>query len=184
MDVRVWVGCLAHYNNGDLVGEWVDAAEAGAWTCPKKNPDDVYINCEETWVMDHEIPGVSGEMDPMTAVKWAEVFAQVEDHQADGFAAWLKWTEHENPADDSYSTFEDQYRGAWDSEREYAMEFGTETLIDPFVHSAKSVGGRYGQAPGIDDAADEIIRYFDWDSYTRDLFQQGFHYESGHVFTD
>ena len=185
MDVRVWVGCLAHYNNGDLVGEWVDAAEAGAWTCPKKNPNDIYINCEEYWVMDHEIPGVSGEVSPMTAVKWAEVFAEVDEDKADAFTAWIKWREFDNPGEINAREFEDQYRGHWDSEEAYGTEFACETLIDPFVATAKSMSGPYERAPGYDETAQEIINFFDFARYSRELFQHhGYHFDGGHVFSE
>lgn len=122
MDVRVWVGCLAHYNNGDLIGEWLDASEAGDWVCPRKDPSDVYLNCEETWVMDHEIPGVNGEMDPMTAVKWAGVFAEVEDYEADAFAAWMGM-ETRQPDDDTYTRFRDAYHGEWAKPEDHAWSF-------------------------------------------------------------
>lgn len=121
-DVRVWVGCLAHYNNGDLIGAWLDASEAGEWKCPRYNPSDVYINCEETWIFDHEIPGVRGEMDPMTAVKWGEVFGVVPQYDADAFAAWLGHSDIDGPSDDLYLRFEDAYHGTWESPEAHASE--------------------------------------------------------------
>jgi antirestriction protein len=185
MNVRVWVGCLAHYNNGDLIGEWVDATDAGDWVCPKRNPDDIYINCEEYWVMDHEIPGVNGEMDPVTAVKWGELFADVDDDKADGFTAWVKWRGFTSPGEIDPAHFEDEYRGAWDSEKDYAMETAGELLHDQALALAKSLDtGRYSPGHGLTELIEELIRYFDWDQYARELFMQGHHFEDGHVFSD
>lgn len=129
MDVRVWVGCLAHYNNGDLIGEWVDAADADDWVCPRANPDDVYINCEEYWVMDHEVPGVSGEMSPSDAGLWADVFSRVEEYEEDAFVAWLKLEGR-----DVRSINVDEFRGAYAGEHDSDEAFAQD-MADEFVES-------------------------------------------------
>jgi antirestriction protein len=124
MDLQVWVGCLAHYNNGDLIGEWVDASDAPAWVCPKKNPNDIYINCEETWIRDHEIPWVRGEMDPVTAGKWAEAVAWVEEHQVEAFTAWLQHVVDGDIDLDEVTedNFMDAYQGQYEKPEDHAYE--------------------------------------------------------------
>ena len=86
---RVWIGCLACYNAGRLVGKWVDAIEAG-----DKTPADIHDNAttllslesrdggsphEELWCMDHENFGglLTGECSPMTAQEIAEVIEKL-----------------------------------------------------------------------------------------------------------
>lgn len=63
---RVWIGCLACYNAGSLVGKWYDAENAGEVT-----PGDLHghpSSHEELWVFDLEgFPRAAGEMSPLTA---------------------------------------------------------------------------------------------------------------------
>ncbi len=181
MDIKVWVGCLAHYNNGDLIGAWMDAEDAPTWVCPQRNPDDIYINCEETWVMDHEIPGVSGEMDPMTAGKWAEVFAEIDEDQADAFRAYLSQSDETNPSDELVEAFRASYRGEWDSERAFALNYFEEmhgTTVDEYMPDHYSgYGHKVKRIPEV------FTDHFDWDSYARELFSD-FSMVNGHVFSD
>lgn len=44
---RVWVGCLACYNGGALVGAWVDAVDAPEYV-PPRHRSDVCLSCGET----------------------------------------------------------------------------------------------------------------------------------------
>lgn len=181
MEVRVWVGCLAHYNNAILSGAWVEASKAGEWTCPLADPDDIYANCEETWVMDQEIPGVDGEMDPMTAVKWAEVFAELDDDQAEAFAAFLAHADHPAPSDDLHDRFQSCYRGEWGSERDYAMNHFEEMYghyADEEIETGRC-GIKEKRVPEV------FTQYFDWDHYAHELFRHhGYTYDKGHVFEE
>ena len=52
---RVWPACLNCYNNGRLVGQWVDCADAAYVTLEQLHegaggPDE---GCEEIWCVDH-----------------------------------------------------------------------------------------------------------------------------------
>ena len=89
--VRAWVGCLGCYNNGDLVGEWIDGAEcadlveAGLTYRPDVAglPSEICKRCgaEEFWVMDHEgLPAavLSGECSPSQFADLAEAWETVE----------------------------------------------------------------------------------------------------------
>lgn len=180
MDIRVWVGCLAHYNSGELIGEWVDGAAAPGWRCPKYNPNDIYVTCEETWIFDHEIPGVRGEMDPNTAAEWAEALAEVDDDQTQAWRAFMGWADTEEPAK-MVTRFRESYRGEWDSERAYAMHVFEEfygEMVDEEMEISYS-GRKVKRIPEI------FTQYFDWDSYADEMFQHyGYHFEGGHVFED
>lgn len=118
---RVWVGCLACYNAGRLIGEWFDAD-----SCPQDEDEfndaipghvgmaarDGYPH-EELWVMDHENSPVDGEYSPMAAAEYAEWLDGLEDDQVDAFRAWLKGTsrDFDNTA---VSDFEDAYVGTYE----------------------------------------------------------------------
>lgn len=181
--VQVWVGCMAHYNNGDLIGQWVDATDAPDWKCPRYNPNDVYINCEETWIYDHEIPGVKGEMSPTTAGQWGEAFADLDDDAVDAFAAYLKHAETDDDpsAENLIGKFKEAFRGAWDSERDFAMQEFEEMygdVVDEMIDT-HHYGRPYRRVPEV------FTEHFDWDSYTESIFQHGdYTLVDGYVFMD
>src|SRR5699024_12313422 len=82
---RAWVGCLACYNEGDLVGQWYDAED-----CAEVTPAQLHghpTDHEELSVMDHEGIPVTGEMDPMTAAQWDRVLTSVPEHQQEALFA-------------------------------------------------------------------------------------------------
>ena len=68
---RVWVGCLACYNAGDLTGEWREPYLAPDWACGRPGH-------EETWIFDHEGFGPAGEMSPAEAAALDEWMSGVE----------------------------------------------------------------------------------------------------------
>lgn len=152
---RVWIGCLACYNEGRLVGDWFDAATADEVTLADVHEGSGldYAECEELWVFDHENIPVRGEMDPLTAAAWGRCLTEVDDHLRPALCAWVESGDYvaEGTGDlPSISDFEERYCGAWDSFREYAEQLADDT----------------GLLEGIPE---EIANYFDWDSWTRDL---------------
>lgn len=145
-----WVGCLACYNAGDLVGKWVPATTAGDTT-----PEDIHGRAtthEELWVMDHEGLPIRGECSPTRAQQVAEHLAEVDEWQRDAFRAWWASGDYTADSDDlpDLSDFEERYAGEWHTFRHYA-----ESLADDI--------GLLAEVP------DEIAAYFDWDAWTRDL---------------
>lgn len=85
---RVWIGCLSCYNEGRLVGEWVDATNAGDLT-----PNDLHgipTTHEELWVFDLEgFPSGTGEMSPTAAAPWGELYEEVGETQWPALLAWV-----------------------------------------------------------------------------------------------
>ena len=82
-DPEVWVGCMACYNGGNLIGEWVDATEAA----DLPETADVFANCrarlhEEFWCYDHQgFEGLlDGECSPSEAQAIAEAANDIEDY--------------------------------------------------------------------------------------------------------
>ena len=89
---RAWVGCLGCYNNGDLVGEWIDGAECadlvGVGLAIIASDEDGHrgelcprCGSDEFWVMDHEgLPTavLSGECSPIHFAELAEAWEAVE----------------------------------------------------------------------------------------------------------
>lgn len=163
----VWIGCLACYNDGRLVGEWFPAESAGDVTTqqvhdvgngPTVNAGG-YVGMgwdesphEELWIFDHEGMPIRGECSPMEAQKWGELIDSVDEWQRSAFLAWVANGDYCHGGDGmpDVSDFEDSYAGEWDSFREYA-----ENLADDI--------GLLSEVP------DELAAYFDWDAWTRDL---------------
>ena len=147
--MRVWVGCLSCYNDGRLVGSWVDATEAAEFV-PCDRP-----GCEEWWVFDTDgLPGL-GECSPDEAQRYAKTVQACVEGTGAPSAAVFAYLEnmHGSPGDMSaLDSFEDAYCGEWKSRGEYAEDL------------AESAGyvSQLGDAP--------LAHYIDWDAWTRDLF--------------
>ena len=155
-NLRVWVGCLACYNDGRLLGRWVDAIDAGDLTSadihqdaiePSFTVDDngtvhdgIYGFHEELWCMDVDDPTglfLSGEMSPCEASRIAEGADRLEGEGIDAaaFAAFLS-NEGETfaTADDTHlDRFQDAYSGEYDSEEDYAQELAADLGYDAGV---------------------------------------------------
>ena len=148
---RAWVGCLACYNDGRLVGDWFDAVAADEVTTY-----DIHGRAsshDEMWVMDHENIPVKGEMSPADAAAWGQVYTEVGPEHWPALCAWVESGSYvaEGTGDlPSISDFEESYCGAWESFEDYAREV------------ADLIGL-------LTDVPEKIANYFDWDSWTRDL---------------
>lgn len=127
---EVWVGCLACYNAGRLVGQWYEAAEAGEVT-PEQLHEGKLTQLEardggspheELWVMDHQGFGglLTGECSPMEAQRLAEVIGELEEANlpVEAFAAWLQGEANSGAVSD----FGDVFQGIYDSERDFAQQ--------------------------------------------------------------
>lgn len=169
---RVWMGCLACYNAGNLVGEWVDASTAADcvsdpdWCVGVHGPvlaaDEPVSSHEEWWVMDHEGLPISGECSPATAQAWGELLDQVGEDLRGAFLAWVECGNYSQDVDGLplVSDFEEAYEGEWSSRRDFAEE-----LAD-----------NYGYAPTDNDVStNPLRRYIDWDSWTHDLFMMDYY---------
>lgn len=151
---RVWIGCLACYNNGHLVGDWFNATVADEVTVADVHgaqpPQGTH---EEIWVFDTDaMPGPAEEMSPQEAAQRAQRLAEVAEDDRDAFAAWWASGDH---VEDSVglpvaSDFEERFCGTWGSFRGYAEHLADETGL-------------------LNEAPDEVARYFDWAGWIRDL---------------
>jgi antirestriction protein len=161
---RVWIGCLACYNGGKLVGEWRDADTAGDVT-----PDEIHghpTTHEELWVMDTENAptGYAREMSPTEAQEVAARLADIGD-DADAFAAWCD-NNGESVTTADPDDFRDAFAGTWPSFGDYAWELAEDLGIFTVTPS------RYGDPVTLAD--DHPLRaYFDHDSWSRDLILGG-----------
>jgi len=114
---RVWVGCVACHELGNLVGEWVDAVGC-----------EEFVPCDrdgyghgDRWVFDTENLPI-GECSPDEASRVAgEALACAEATGAPLGAVWAYWEDrHGYP--DALDSFEESWAGEWDSAADYAAD--------------------------------------------------------------
>lgn len=147
-----YIACLFCYNSGHLVGDWFDAIDADQVTLADvhRGTDRLTRQCEELWVMDHEGLPVSSEMSPMDAAVWAREITSVADFLQPAYFAWIKGSGYSDPDEPCIDDFEERYCGEWDDFAEYAHQLVDEIGL-------------------LIDVPEEVSRYFNWDSWTRDL---------------
>jgi hypothetical protein len=125
-ELRVWVGCLACYNDGRLHGEWMEPADGAEWACERAGH-------EETWVFDHEgfAGTLTGECSPMAAAELAEVLADiVDDGNLHAFGAFVShvwgadYAARDWPA--TVEAFRDAFHGEHPSGAAFAEELAYE----------------------------------------------------------
>lgn len=163
-DRRVWIGCLAAYNAGKLHGEWIESEGMGVEDLQAEvdrilaaSPEP---GAEEYFIADHEgYEGLLKGEPSLDEVADAEAalmaLSPADDEQIEAFAAYVaNLGSSTDSLEDMVSGFEDAYLGVWDSERDYA-----EYLID-----------ETGELR--DDSL--LARYFDYDTFTRDLFMSDY----------
>lgn len=135
----IWVGCLACYNDGRLVGEWLEPDDVdGLSTDEVRNlihkevpAPNAQGFCEEVWVFDHEGFGglLKGECSPWEAAEVAKFI----DTRLDGsenlpaFVAWRSMSYADAELDDDLvEVFRNEYNGRWESAEAWAHEYLTE----------------------------------------------------------
>lgn len=171
---EVWVGCLACYNAGRLIGQWYDALEAGELTPEQLHEGrlaqlearDGGSPHEELWVMDHQGFGglLTGECSPMEAQRLAEVIGELEDANlpVEAFAAWLQGEANSGAVSD----FGDVFQGVWDSEEDFARQMSEDI----------------GDTGSVPEGAAWLLQYVDWERVARDLMMDfGSEHVSGGV---
>lgn len=159
-----WVGCLGCYNNGALVGKWLEGESCadleaaglariethGDYTAPR------CVRCggDEFAVLDHENYGdlLDGECSVPEAQAVARAIATIETRCFDVVAVAAFASNHHLDIasfDEWVSDFEDSYIGEMSLD-EYAAQHIEDT----------------GMLSGVPDS---VARYFDYEAFARDL---------------
>ena len=175
---KAWVGCLGCYNNGSLIGKWLDGESCadlegaglakiethGDYTAPR------CVRCggDEFWVMDHEGYGdlLGGECSALEAQGVALAIAAIEDEGLD-IVAVAAYAANMSLDLAVFDEWKDDYEDA------YIGEYKIEDYAVQFVEDC-------GLLQGV---ADSVASYFDYESYGRDLILGGDIWEhEGHLF--
>jgi antirestriction protein len=149
MSCRIYVACLASYNNGILYGRWIDAdlgsdhIEEETQAMLAASPTE---GAEEWAIHDHEgFPqGSVGEYASFETV--AEIAEAIEEHGEAYTVALYYYGTHEA----ALEAVTDNYRGCYRSKEDYAAEI-LEELED------------------LDRVPKHLRNYIDFETYARDL---------------
>lgn len=160
LEPKVWIGCLAAYNEGHLHGKWVDAARdvdelwADVFTIVRSSPA---LFAEEHFIADHEGFGAIriGEYEPMERV--AALAKLVQEH-GEPFGVWLSWS-GEDDLDQASEKFSESYIGHFDDENALEQHIMEEQCLEPILDEALK------DVPGWMHTYVE----FDIEAYVRDL---------------
>lgn len=160
---RIYVACLAAYNAGRLHGRWIDADqsaediydEVNAMLAASPKP-----SAEEWAIHDYEGFGELRLSEWESFERVAAIAAGIAEH-GEAFSAWLSYDPSQDVAD--MQSFEDAYRGEWDSLRNYAENYADEVGM---YDAAEKAGFSYVTV--------------DLDMLTRDLEIELYTVESGH----
>ena len=151
---RIYIACLASYNNGILHGDWIDLdgiqdieefIENIMLTAPV--PD-----AEEWAVHDHEYCGSLSEYPGMTAlISISEAYQKCEARRID-WEAFTAFCDHhgEEPTEDQICKYEDGYAG-----RDQSLESWCEGFLE-----------ETGQ---LESVPQNLRFYFNFQAYARDL---------------
>ena len=164
--MRIWVGCLACYNAGELIGEWIDVAETAE---DELTPEFIHgrdTSHEELWVTDFEgfEDLIDGEGSVSLFYSAAELFREAEESYVGvpALVAWLKfeglnWDDHRAVIED----FKERYVGEYDSGADCAEGELAEIYAD------------------VIEALPESLRYrIDWDGVWTDMRASGEYFEA------
>lgn len=181
---RVWIGCLASYNAGRLIGEWVDATDVGemnecrarvaklAVAAAKEAGEyPVYFGePEEFYVGDYDDFGVLGRQlgEYPNYETVAKIGALVEEYGAE-FIAYVDVCELDLDEVDE-DDFQAARRHEWPSEKDFAESVVRE-LGWGGVPSQTVV---YSEWPKVElNPIEELIPHLDMESIAREMFRHG-----------
>ena len=158
-DLSIWVGCLASYNSGYLHGIWIsieqdeDSIRESIDYMLSWSPVRHLEECEEWEIMDTD-----GDFDISDLSSLAELGEAYAEH-GEAYLAYLEYLSY----DPSVQDFEDRYHGEYESELDYTYEYVDSTGM-------------------LDSMPENLQGYFDYQSFSRDLFISDLTFHNSHVF--
>lgn len=149
---RVYVACLACYNDGKLHGIWIDATDADEIDASRKAMQEQCGHTDNDWAI-HDHEGFHGITisESESFEKVAEIAALLEEH-GEAYAAYVGIVGEDYATEEG---FRDAYEGEYDSPEDYAEEYVKDTC----------------------DLPEFALNYFDFEKFARDLGFDGYHFE-------
>jgi antirestriction protein len=148
---RVYVACLASYNNGTLYGKWIDAdddIDGKVQAMLDKSPTPY----AEEWAI-HDYEGFHGiRLSESESFDDVSALAEAIDEHGEAFALFYDNISCDSIGD-AITQFGDAYSGCYDSERDYAEQYVNDCY-------------------NLDDMGD-LANHIDYDSVAREHFING-----------
>lgn len=172
--LRIWLGNIGKYNEGELVGEWFDLPfNEDDWDdmldkiqlCNENREWCNEFGCpyEEWFIADYEsdIPGLKiGEYDNVMELnEIAERYEDLDRHEKVAFAAFIQ----------NGSDFEEAIDGA--DGGDYRIYYGCDSMKDVAWECMEEY--RYLAEHGNGGIPSLLMDYFDYEAYGRDLETSG-----------
>lgn len=158
---RVFVVCLACYNDGTSNGSWQDATSADNI---REYITALQLECghvDNDWAI-HDYDGIPSGLGENPDLDKLEELALLLEEHGDAYRAYM------DNVGGHYATadgFEEAYVGEFANEVDYAYH-----IVD--------------ECGMLDGISDTMQYYFDYEAYARDLFLDGHSFVNGYVFRD
>lgn len=178
IEFRIYVGTYAKYNDGSLFGKWMDLSDYD-------NLHDFYQACltlhkdeqdPELMFQDWEyIPDflISESWLHSQTFDYMEAISEMDSERADGFELYCKhivsWPEPGTDLQEQLDRFNESYQGYFPGPGDAAEEFAYQYIQDTGL---------------LAEVSPTIQRYFDYSSFARDLFLDGYTEMEGHIYAD
>ena len=144
---KIYVACLAAYNNGYLHGQWIEAnqdADAIHEEIKEMLSKSPITRAEEWAIHDYEGFGGLRLSEYEDIAKVVEMAALIEEYGE----AWCAYAGYIGVEYATKKEFEEAYQGEWDSEEDFAENLAEETMEIP----------------------EHLKNYIDYEKFARDLF--------------
>jgi len=163
-EYRVYIACLAAYNNGIYHGAWFDVDEELHENIGKVLKSSPMDDAEEWAIHDYELPFDISEYENIDSlIERVDFIESLDDLDR---APYLLYNDHMTDLSGDQITleqFHDAFMGQAESELDYIYDYVDETGM-------------------LDNVPDEVRNYFDYESYARDRFIDDFIFINGYVF--
>ncbi|MCB9719695.1 MAG: antirestriction protein ArdA [Candidatus Omnitrophica bacterium] len=144
---KIYVACLAAYNNGRLHGAWIEASQDAEnihediQKMLKNSPEPF----AEEWAI-HDYEGFEGlQISEYESIEDVARYAQLIEDHGEAYVAYAGYIGTEYATEEG---FEEAYQGEWDSEEAFAENLADETMEIP----------------------EHLQYYIDYEKFARDLF--------------
>lgn len=129
-EIRIYVACLASYNNGILHGAWIDATQGidEIWKSVKTMLTNLPITDAEEWAI-HDYEGFEGI--PINEYDSFETIAQYAEFIEEHGILGAKLIAYYSGFDDARDAITDRYAGEYGSLSDYAEQLTEDTTQIP-----------------------------------------------------
>ncbi len=169
-EARVYVGTYHKYNEGSIEGKWLDISDFDTReefynACRELHSDE---EDPEFMFQDYENIPESLIDESWLSSNLFEVMQALSDMDDEKREPFLIWCDNfhqdlsKQDVDDLIDSFENDYMGEYETEEDFARE----------LVSLRN------------DLSEFALQHFDYESYARDLFIDGYWFNKGHVFRD